>query len=108
MATEQLELIKPGAKLEELVFHRGGLSWDEAILSNPDDTDGVRITLQHHPSCHRRGPHKLLIEVLGTPYHHNWGCFDDQDQPARWYHDVKNARSEALLLAQMLLDQFHD
>lgn len=57
-------------------------TWAEAWLGTQND--GVRFTLSHFPTCHRRGQWRLLVEVMGAK-HTAWGCFDDQDQPMRWY-----------------------
>jgi hypothetical protein len=72
----------------------------EAWLGTPDD--GVRFTISTHPTCYRRGPHRLLIEVCGGPNHHKWGCFDDADQPMRNYHQMLCAESEAECIARVL------
>lgn len=65
--------------------------------------DGVQFTLDHRPTCHRRGPWHLMIEVASGPHHHAWGCFDDQDQPSRWYHDQLTAQEEARRIAAVLV-----
>jgi len=75
---------------------------EEAILGNPDIGDGVRFWISHMPTCYRRGPFRLGIEVAGGHRHHLWGCFDDQDQPMRWYHKKENALSEAQAIADVL------
>lgn len=74
--------------------------WSEAQLGQL--RDGVRFLLMHQPSCYRRGKWKLLIEVCGGEAHRLWGCFDDQDQPVRYYHNETCARQEAESLAQVL------
>lgn len=86
----------------QLVWTSVGMH-EEAIVGDFVGGDGVRFTLQHMPTCYRRGPWKLLIEVAGGPAHHKWGCFDDQDQPERWYHHEQSARAEAQALANVLL-----
>ena len=73
----------------------------EATIGDFAGGDGVRFTLDHRPTCHRRGPWHLLIEVAER--NHEWGCFDDQDQPSRWYHSQDAAQEEARLLAAVLL-----
>ncbi len=55
------------------------------------------------PTCYRRGPHKILIEVFGGPHHNKWGCFDDADQPVRYYHKSYIAKAEAETIAQVLM-----
>jgi hypothetical protein len=60
----------------------------------------VRFTLVHQATCHRRGPWKLLIEVL--QHIHDWGCFDDQDAPLRYYHSEERAKAEAEAIAEIL------
>jgi hypothetical protein len=74
--------------------------YDEALLGTPND--GVRFELTYQATCYRRGRHKLLIEVCGSPAHHLWGCFDEADQPLRYYHYVANALLEAEAIAQVL------
>jgi hypothetical protein len=76
-------------------------TYHEAQLGTPDD--GVRFTINDHPTCYRRGRYKLLIEVCGGENHHKWGCFDEQDQPARWFHNFSNAVDEAQRIAVVLL-----
>jgi hypothetical protein len=76
-------------------------SYEEAILGTPED--GVRFTYVYQGSCYRRGQHKLLIDVFGGPNHEKWGCFDDQDQPMRYYHKKTNLLSEANEIALILL-----
>ena len=75
----------------------------EAILSDFAAGDGVRFSIQHCPTCYRRGPWKLLIEIAHGPKHIAWGCFDDQDQPMRWYQLESSWRMEAEALAIVLL-----
>ena len=79
---------------------RGG--HEEAIIGDFVDGDGVRFTLQYLPTCYRRGPWKLLVEVANGEGHEKWGCFDDQDQPMRYYHSQWNARTEAQSIANVL------
>jgi hypothetical protein len=76
--------------------------YEEALLGDFEAGDGVRFSLVHRPSCYRRGPWRLLIEVAAGPKHLLWGCFDGQDQPERWYHRRENALSEAQELANVL------
>lgn len=72
----------------------------EAWLGTPED--GVRFTISFYGTCYRRGPWKLLVEVAGGEHHHKWGCFDEQDQPVRWYHQPLCAESEAECIAKVL------
>lgn len=72
----------------------------EAQLGTKED--GVLFTHQIMLSCHRRGPHRLLIEVCGGENHRKWGCFDDQDQPMRYYHDKNCLYREAQCIADVL------
>ena len=65
--------------------------------------DYVLFTVQFYPTCYRRGPYRLLIQVYQGPNHHLWGCFDDQDQPMRYFHSIENLKSEAELIARVLL-----
>ena len=73
----------------------------EAILGNFDGRNGVRFSIVHQPTCHRRGPWKLLVEVSGDPQ--SWGCFDDQDQPCRYFHSDARAKAEAQAIASVLI-----
>jgi hypothetical protein len=75
--------------------------WWESRLGTSND--GVRFTVEHYPSCHRRGPWRLIVQVLPGPRYHDWGCFDEQDQPMRWYHQREVAFSEAEAIAKVLL-----
>jgi hypothetical protein len=86
-----------------LPWRQASTSWYEAYLPNPDGTQGVRFSLSIHPTCYRRGMYRLLIEVFGGKYHHDWGCFDDADQPARNYHNHFVALVEADSIARILL-----
>jgi len=73
-----------------------------AEIGDYDAGDGARFHLEHQPSCYRRGPHKLILEIASGKRHHWWGCFDDADAPLRWYHDVAVAQSEAQRIADVL------
>ena len=73
-----------------------------AILGDFAAGDGVLFSLEYYPSCYRRGPWKLLVEVASGSGHLKWGCFDDQDQPLRWYHSEAAALSEAQAIADVL------
>ncbi len=90
-----------------------GLKWEEvghgkdAILGTLED--GVRFSYSHRPTCYRRGPHCFLIEVLGGPFHHTWGCFDEADSPARNYHDAVVGFQEMERIAKVLWeDRYKD
>jgi hypothetical protein len=89
-----------------LPWKRTEFGGDEAVLTNPDGTVGVRFSLEHYPTCYRRGPWKLLIEIEIGRYHIAWGCFDLQDQPMRWYLSRDNALAEAELIGKVLLKDF--
>lgn len=92
--------------------HHPILKWEgkshgghEAVLGKPGD--GVRFTYSYQPTCYRRGKYKILIEVFEGPGHHDWGCFDEQDQPVRYYHDYTVAMEEADRIAWVLIaDRF--
>lgn len=73
----------------------------EALLGDFAGDDGVRFSLMHMPTCHRRGPWRLLVEVADA--RREWGCFDEQDQPMRWYHSEQRAREEAQAIADVLV-----
>jgi hypothetical protein len=72
----------------------------EALLGNL--SDGVRFSLCVYPTCYRRGPYRLVVEILEGPHHHAWGCFDAADQPLRWYHHLEHAQHEAQAIAKVL------
>jgi hypothetical protein len=76
-------------------------NWREAILGEWPN-DGVRFSLSRYISCYRRGQWRLLVEVCSGPHHHEWGCFDEADQPMRWYHSEQAALSEAQAIADIL------
>lgn len=64
--------------------------------------DGVSFTLVYRPTCYRRGPFCLQIEVASGRYHDLWGCFDGADQPVRYFHKVERAVGEASDIAEVL------
>lgn len=67
---------------------------------------GVTFTLEYLPSCYRRGQWRLLVVVDHGPDHERWGCFDDADQPMRYYHKLESAVAEADAIAEVLLADF--
>jgi hypothetical protein len=73
----------------------------EVILGDFHNDDGARFSIEHMPTCYRRGPWKLLIEV--EDIHRTWGCFDYQDQPVRYYHSLDRLKAEAQAIADVLL-----
>jgi hypothetical protein len=73
----------------------------DALLGNFAEDDGVRFNLLHYPTCYRRGPWRLLIEVEDR--NRTWGGFDDQDQPMRWFHSEQRALEEAQAIADVLI-----
>jgi hypothetical protein len=77
--------------------------YQEAVLGDFEEGDGVRFSLEYYPTCYRRGRWRLLVEVAQGPAHKLWGCFDDQDMPLRWYHFEANAKAEAQEIARVLL-----
>ena len=76
--------------------------YEEATIGLFYSGDGVRFSLTYHGTCYRRGPWRLLVEVAAGPNHTKWGCFDEQDQPMRWYHRKESALAEADALAEVL------
>ncbi len=80
----------------------GGHEYEEATLGDFAGGDGVRFTLDHRPTCYRRGPWNLLVEVARGPSHEKWGCFDAADMPERLYHVEECARREAQAIADVL------
>ena len=81
----------------------GAEAYEQAELGDFEKGDGVRFTLSHYPTCYRRGPWRLLVEVAPGPKHMAWGCFDEQDSPMRWYHLEESARREAKAIADVLV-----
>ncbi len=73
----------------------------EAILGNFDDDDGARFSIMHLATCYRRGPWRLLIEIEDR--NRTWGCFDEQDQPMRYYHSLERLKDEAQAIADVLV-----
>ena len=73
----------------------------EAVIGDFDGGDGVRFSVMHMPTCYRRGPWRLLVEVEDC--RRAWGCFDDQDQPMRYYHSLKRLKEEAQAIADVLV-----
>lgn len=65
-----------------MIWQPTGYNYWVAQLGTVDD--GVQFHLQYMPTCYRRGPWRLLIEICSGENHHKWGCFDGQDQPMRW------------------------
>jgi hypothetical protein len=92
----------PKPIVADLVWTNQGSYW-EAVVGDFDGGDGVRFSLHHMQTCYRRGPWKLLIEVASGHGHHLWGCFDDADQPTRYYHFEDSARNEAQAIARILV-----
>lgn len=78
-------------------------SYEEAIVGDFSGGDGVRFSLCFYATCYRRGQWRLLVEVASGPKHELGGCFDEQDQPQRWYHKRENAISEAQAIADVLI-----
>jgi len=76
---------------------------EEALVGDFYAGFGVRFSLEYRPSCYRRGPYCLLVEVAHGPDHIKWGCFDDADQPHRYYHKKANAIDEAQSIADVLV-----
>ena len=77
---------------------------EEVILGDFQGYNGVRLSIMHMPTCYRRGPWRLLVEVeIST---HEWGCFDEQDQPMRWYHSLERLKEEAQAIADVLLGDY--
>lgn len=98
-----LAAIKTAQEAKRLLVWRdcdNGRYW-EASIGNPDDH--VTFTVQHRPTCYRRGPWLLQIKVCEGRHHTDWGCFDDADKPERDYHDLSNLIAEAEAIAAVLL-----
>ena len=73
----------------------------EATLGDFEGEGGARFSLVHYPTCYRRGPWRLLVEVVDRT--HEWGCFDEQDAPMRWFHSKTRALEEAQAIADVLV-----
>lgn len=84
----------------------GALYWEghdafmEAKIGN--EGDSVVFRLWKYPTCHRRGPYQLLVEIRSQEHFNDWGCFDEQDQPLRNYHVLESALGEASAIAVVL------
>jgi len=97
---------------EDVLDKTWGLIWcqvddyEEATVGDYKNGNGVLFTLEHYPTCYRRGPWRLLVEVAAGPRHNDWGCFDDADQPMRWYHRVEHARLEAAEIGRVLMADY--
>lgn len=83
-----------------LQWKQTGPHHEEAKLGR--EGDGVLFSLSYYPTCYRRGPWRLLVEVFDGPHHHEWGCFDEADQPMRNFHHRDNALGEAQAIADVL------
>jgi hypothetical protein len=92
----------------------GKLAWDQLIIDGipmPNEweatigipSDGVTFSLSFRMTCYRRGQWRMLIRVHEGEHHNDWGCFDETDQPQRYYHSLENALSEAEAIAAVLL-----
>lgn len=92
-----------GKEMIELTWKDKG-TYEDAILGDFDNRDGVRFNLMKMPTCYRRGQWRLLIEVVDR--YRTWGCFDDQDQPMRYYHSKENAIEEAEAIASVLWEDY--
>lgn len=73
----------------------------DASLGFFDREDGVRFNLMFLATNYRRGQWRLLVEIASHDY--KWGCFDDQDQPMRYYFSEEVAKSEAQIIADILV-----
>jgi hypothetical protein len=102
LASETCLQVKQDLRPSLLPWHTEGSGYWMADLHNFVGGDGARFHLELYPSCYRRGPWRLLIEVAEGPSHHLWGCFDEADQPLRNYHDEGVARGEAQRIADVL------
>ena len=72
----------------------------DAVMGDHENRDGVHFTIEFVPTCYRRGQFKLLIEVLDKD--RTWGCFDEQDQPMRYFHSMDRLKGEADAIALVL------
>lgn len=74
----------------------------EATLGDFSQHDGVRFSVMFLATCYRRGQWRLLIEIAS--HDHAWGCFDEQDQPVRYYHSLVCLKAEAQAIADVLVN----
>jgi hypothetical protein len=74
----------------------------EAQIGDYYKGDGVRFYLQIQQTCYRRGVFSLFIEVADE-HHEKWGCFDEADQPMRYYHNYNCMFEEASSIAAVFL-----
>jgi len=89
-------------RLGDLMLDWKDTQWGpEAILGDFAGGDGVRFSVMHMPTCYRRGPWRLLIEI--EDFKRTWGCFDSQDEPMRWYHSPERLKAEAQAIADVLV-----
>ena len=88
--------------MEKTLVWRAYNGYEEATIGNWS-IDGVRFCLSYNPTCYRRGQWRLLVEICGGVNHELWGCFDQQDQPMRYYHNCDCAKKEAQSLADVLV-----
>lgn len=92
------EVAEPLIAWAELANYPGG--WEAQLGTK---TDGVYFSLARYPTCYRRGPWRLTVDVCHGENHEKWGCFDSADQPMRYYHEVVSAVCEAERIAEVLL-----
>lgn len=113
MNNQQLQDLKKLLEREPYVldWSREGIE-DLQYTHNPsiatlgEPLDGVTFYLTHYPTCYRRGKWRLMVDIHGGPGHHKWGCFDEQDQPLRNYHNKECLLQEADSIARvMILDR---
>lgn len=91
----------PRIRMTQLIWTESDLNSYDAILGDFHGGDGVRFNLVHYPTCQRRGPYRLIIEI--EDFTATWGCFDEQDQPMRYYHSEERAKAEAQAIADVLV-----
>lgn len=110
MNTEQLDQLRKTLDREPYVLDwsvegiedlKHTHSSSEAFLGEPDD--GVHFSMTHHPTCYRRGRWRLFITINSGQGYYKWGCFDDQDQPLRYYHLKESLLKEADEIARTLI-----
>jgi hypothetical protein len=99
---EELQAMNEKAKAGTLLsFEKKSDTYAEATIGKLND--GVTFSISHMPTCYRRGPYRLLIEIHVGVAHNAWGCFDDQDQPMRYFHQLNNLESEAAEITRVLV-----
>ncbi len=101
LLTYQIEALKTATSFPWVKDGSGGTDHLYTIGVYP--LDGMMFTKSYMKTCRRRGPFRLFIEECVGRNKPKWGCFDEVDQPMRWYHNPECLNIEARSLAIVLL-----